>query len=235
MAHGGAARVSELATRYGKNASTIRRDLAALEKQGVVRRVHGGAVPVDVALRGDAPTGITPEARVGQAVVEMIADGETIFLGPGRLPLEVARCLSARSRLTVVTTGLDVAYWVATNTPHALIVTGGQVDRRDLGMAGLLTRAALSSLRADHVILELGGVSAVGGATDDSLPQAEIVRSLLETGAEIIVLVPPERVGRVAAAYIAPAADVDVVVTAREASSPFLWDLSELGVRIVLA
>ncbi len=75
----------------------------------------------------------------------------------------------------------------------------------------------------------------MGGLTDDSLPQAEIARMLLETGSQVIVLVPVERVGRVAAAYIAPASDADVVVTAREAPSPFLWDLSESGMRIVLA
>ena len=100
---------------------------------------------------------------------------------------------------------------------------------------GELTKAALSSLRADHLVLELGGVSATGGLTDDSLPQAEIVRMLLEIGSQVVVLVLAERVGRVAAAYIAPASDADVVVTAREAPSAFLWDLSEAGVRIVLA
>jgi DeoR/GlpR family transcriptional regulator of sugar metabolism len=85
------------------------------------------------------------------------------------------------------------------------------------------------------VILELGGISAVGGLTGDSLPQAEIARTLLDIGSQVVVLVPAERVGRVAAAYIGPASDADVVVTAREAPSSFLWDLSESGVRIVLA
>jgi len=102
-------------------------------------------------------------------------------------------------------------------------------------LVGQLTRAALSSLRADHVILELGGVSAVDGLTGDSLPQAEIAQKLLEIGARVIVLVSVERMGRVAAVYIAPVSEADVIVTAREAPSPILWDLSETGVRIVLA
>ena len=236
VAQGSGVRVAALAVQFGKNTSTIRRDLVALERQGMVQRVHGGAVPADsVGLESAPAARVAREVRIGQAVSEMIVDGETVFLGPGPLPLEVARSLTAHSRLTVVTNGLGVAHWVAGNTPHNLIVTGGQVEGRDSGMVGHLTRAALASLRADHVVLELGGVSAVGGVTDDSLPQAEIARMLLETGLEIIVLVLPERVGQVAAAYIAPASDVDVIVTAREASSPFLWDLSELGVRIVLA
>jgi len=236
VAQGGAARVAELVAQFGVHAATIRRDLKALEEQGRVRRVHGGAVAVkEVTPEGVGVSPGTQEARIGQAVAAMITGGETVFLGPGRLTLAVVRCLVARSRLTIVTNGLEVAHWVAANTPHTLIVTGGQAEGRDRGLVGQLTRTALGSLRADYVILELGGISAVGGLTDDSLPQAEIARMLLETGSQVIVLVPVERVGRVAAAYIAPVSDTDVVVTAREAPSPFLWDLSESGVRVVLA
>jgi DeoR/GlpR family transcriptional regulator of sugar metabolism len=165
----------------------------------------------------------------------MVVDGETIFLGPGRLPLAVACALAERSRLTIVSNGLEVAHWVAAHTPHTLIVTGGQAEGRDRGLVGEFARVALASLRADHLVLELGGVSATGGLTSDSLPQAEIARMLLEIGSRVVVLVSADRVGRVAAAYIAPVSEADVVVTAREAPSPFLWDLSESGVRIVLA
>lgn len=231
----GSARAAELAAHFGVNTATIRRDLGVLEDQGAVRRVRGGAVPVEAEAEDDGGFLTTQEARIGQAVAEMVADGETIFLGPGRLSVGVARCLIAHSRLTIITNGLDVAHWVATNTPHTLIVTGGQVEGRDLGLVGQLTRTALAGLRADHVILELGGVSAVGGLTDDSLPQAETAQLLLELGSQVIILVPVERVGRVAAAYIAPVSEADVVVTAREAPSPFLWDLSESGVKVVLA
>jgi DeoR/GlpR family transcriptional regulator of sugar metabolism len=165
----------------------------------------------------------------------MIDDGETVFLGPGSLLLEVARKLAARSRITVVTNGLDVAHWLASNSSHRLIVTGGQLEGHELGLVGQLTRDALASLRADRVILELGGVSAVEGLTDDSLPQAEVARLLMEVGSTVMIVVPPERVGRVAAAQVAPVSEADVIVTAREAPSAYLWDLSEVGVQIVLS
>jgi DeoR/GlpR family transcriptional regulator of sugar metabolism len=236
VAQGGVVRVTELAAQFDVDVSTIRRDLQALEEQGKLQRVHGGAVPIEqVAPERLGLSTSSYEARIGQAVARMIGGGETIFLGPGRLPLEVARCLGGLSQLTIVTNGLDVAHWIAANTPYTLIVTGGQVEGGDRGLAGRLARAALSSLRADRVILELDGVSAVGGLTADDLAQAEIAQGLLEIGAEMIVLIPVERVGRVAAAYIAPVSEADVVVTAREAPSPFLWDLSETGVRVVLA
>lgn len=236
VAQRGAVRATELASRFEVDVSTIRRDLQTLEEQGRLKRVHGGAVPVkQVTTEHPGTSASGYEMRIGQAAARMIANGETIFLGPGQLPLEVARCLSGLGQLTIVTNGLDVAHWVAVNTSHTLIVTGGQVDGGDHGLAGQLTRVALASLRADRVILELDGISAVGGLTADGLAQAEIAQELLEIGAEVIVLIPVERVGRVAAAYIAPVSEADVVVTAREAPSAFLWDLSETGVRVVLA
>ncbi len=228
--------MADLVAQLGVHPATIRRDLNALEQQGTLKRVHGGAVAVNEATPESAcDPATTQAARIGQAAAKMIADGETVFLDAGKLSQEVARCLVTRSRLTIITNGLEVANWMAAHTSHTLIVTGGQVEGRDRALVGHLTRGALSGLRADHVVMELGGVSALGGLTDDSLQQAEITRLLLEFGAQIIVLVPVERVGRVAAAYIAPAAEADVVVTAREAPSPFLWDLSEAGVGVVLA
>ncbi len=239
VAQDGSVRAADLAARFEVNVATIRRDMQALAERGVLRRVHGGAVAVEPEAESLVSESETPEARIGQAVAEMIADGETVFLGAGRLTLAVARSLVEHSRLSIVTNGLAVAHWVAANTAHTLIVTGGQVEgrdrARDMGLVGQLARAALTSLRADHVVLEFGGVSAVEGLTDDSLPQAEIARVLLETGTQVVVLVPVERVGRVAAAYIAPVSEADVVVTAREAPSSYLWDLSESGVRVVLA
>ena len=228
--------MAELAERFEVNAATVRRDLQALEQQGSLRRVHGGAVARGAAgaEAGAAPSG-SAAARIGAAVAKVVAAGETVFIGPGELCLAAAHCLGDRDQLTIVTNGLGVAHWLAANTSHSLIVTGGQAQGRRLGLAGQLALNALSSVRADQVILELDGVSAVGGLTVDTLPEAEMARGLLEAGSRLIALVAPERVGRVAAAHIAPAEDAEAVVTVREAPSAFLWDLSEAGVRIVLA
>lgn len=234
----GSARVSELAERFDVSPATVRRDLETLEDRGALKRVHGGAVAVEKeagASRSDAPPGSAGDERIGHAVAEMIEAGETVFLGPGPLSLEVARGLEAHAPVTVVTNGLEVAYWLASHTEHRLIITGGQIGGRALGLVGQLARDSLTSLRADQVILELDGVSAVEGLTQDSLPQAEIARMLMEAGSRIVIVVPPDRVGRVAAAQVAPVTSADVIVTGREAPSAYLWDLSEVGVEIVLA
>lgn len=242
----GGARVAELAERFNVSPATIRRDLEKLEDAGRLKRVHGGAVAADQAATGrdgallssgqTASSAPSAEiARLGRVVADIIGEGETVFLAPGRLSLEVARALEGHPQITVVTSGLEIAHWLASHTGHRLIITGGQLDQHGMGLVGQLTRDALATLRADRVILELDGVSAVEGLTHDNLSQAEIAEMLTKVGSSIIVLVAPERVGRVAAAHVAPATSADIVVTSRKAPAAYLWDLSEVGVEIVLA
>lgn len=234
LSQNGAVWVADLVARFGSAEPTIRRDLDWLVAQGVARRVRGGAVAIQTLPETPSPSDPL-FARIGEMAASLVEDGATVFLGPGPLTLEVARALSARSSLTVITNGLSVARQIADHTSHTLILTGGQLERGDQGLTGHLARIALEDLRADWVILELGGVDAAEGLTDDHLAQAELARILLRRGLQIAVLVPPERVGRVAAVYIGPAADADVVITAREADSAPLWDLAESGVRVLLA
>jgi len=237
----GAARVSELAERFDVSPATVRRDLERLEDRGTLRRVHGGAVAVDrdesvsAHVPSSAPSPSADAMRIGRAVAEMIEEGETVFLGPGALSLQIARSLEAHPLVTVVTNGLEVAHWVARHTEHRLIITGGQTEGRHLGLVGQLARDGLQRLHADRVVLELDGISALEGLTQDSLPQAEIAQVMVETGSRVVVVVPPERVGRVAAARVAPVTSADVVVTSRDAPAAYLWDLTEVGVEIVLA
>jgi len=236
VAQTGKVRVSDLVEQFGVDASTIRRDLNTLEAQNAVLRVHGGAIAVQQPEAHPSRLAASETAgRIAQSVGKIVRDGETIFLGPGELTLALAKELASHSRLTIVTSGLEVAYWAATNTDHTLIVTGGQIGGHSLEMGGELTRQALDSLRADKVILEFAGVSAIGGLTEDSLLQAEVAKTLMQIGAEVIVLASPEQVSRVSVAFVASVTDADIVVTAREAPSPDLWDLSESGVRVILA
>ena len=232
----GAVQVSDLTARFGVAPSTIRRDLDWLQEQGLARRVHGGALPTEPSEETEGMLLETLPIRIGKAAAELVQSGDTVFIGPGELTLAAARALAQADlgRLSVVTNGLAVARVIAARTEHPLILTGGQLERVDLGLGGDLAQAALRGLRADWVMLELSGVSAADGLADDSLSQAELARKLLDLGAQLAVLVEPDRVGRSAAAHIGPAADADVIITAREADSALLWDLTEAGVRVIL-
>jgi DeoR family fructose operon transcriptional repressor len=237
IARHGAGNVAELARQFQVSGSTIRRDLEQLERQGLIQRTHGGAIALGrVGAGTDQPPTATPESapeRIGRAAARKVQPGETVYLGPGRLTLATARALSARTRATVVTNSLEIAHWLADHTRLTVILTGGTVGRPRNGLSGPLATHALRSLRADRVILEAAGISPDQGVMHADLAQAELCQELMDASGETIVLVPPERVGRVGGILIGPASDVDVIITGREASDATLWDLSQLGIAII--
>lgn len=237
IARHGAGNVAELARQFQVSGSTIRRDLEQLEKQGLIRRTHGGAVALGTlrAAGAQSPTssaGSAPE-RIGRAAASRVQPGETVYLGPGRLTLAAARALAERARVTVVTNSLDIAHWLANHTRLTVILTGGTVGRPRNGLAGPLVTYALHSVRADRVILEAAAISPDQGVMHADLAQAELCQELMGASGETIVLVPPERVGRLGGILIGPAGDVDVIITGREAPDATLWDLSQLGIAII--
>jgi len=224
----GSVRVSELAGSLNADPVTIRRDLAQLESEGRLHRVHGGAVRRETPAAG-APSSI--QRRIAETAARFIPNDAVVFLGPGALTAEMVPFLMGHQRLTLVTNSLQVAWAAAHDGKHTVHVVGGQVEA-DLGLYG--DTQALPQLRADWIVLEAGGLDADRGLTHDQSLYASLARALFGLGAQMMALLLPERIGRTGAVYVAPADEVDILITGREASNAALWDLSELGMRVVL-
>jgi DeoR/GlpR family transcriptional regulator of sugar metabolism len=226
----GIVRVSELAELFRADPVTIRRDLTHLEQQGILHRVHGGAVKREQSTAINQ-SGIT-ERHIAEAAAKFIPDPSVLFLGPGTLTTSIVPYLQQHSQLTIVTNALNAAWSLCHPLTHTLHIIGGQVNA-DFGIYGGIE--ALKSMRVDWVVLEAEGLDAEKGLTVGHRGDAEISRELFKLSAQILVVIPPHRIGRAGVLLIAPASEVDIVVTGREAPNPPLWDLSELGIRIVLA
>jgi len=232
VAEHGAVDVADLAVRLAVSGSTIRRDLERLERDGLVRRVHGGAT-VPGGMRPLQADRSRAAERMGRAAANRVRSDETVYLGPGEYSLEVAKALSGRPGVTVVTNSLDISHWLAHHSNLKVVVTGGAVNRSQGALFGPLVSAALASVRTDRVIVEAVGITPDQGIVADDLSQAAVCRDLMEVTGESIVLVPPDRVGKPGGVWVGPASDADVVVTTREAPGSLLWDLSQMGIDIV--
>ena len=226
----GIVRVSELAELSDVDVVTIRRDLTQLEQQGKLLRVHGGAVIQEQTIATNQTR--SSERHIAEAAAKFIPNGSVLFLGPGTLTTAIVPHLQHHSHLTIVTNALNAAWNLCRPLTHTLHVIGGEVNA-DFGIYGGIE--ALMSMRVDLIVLEAEGLDAEKGLTVGDRGYAEIARELFKLSAQTLIVIPPHRIGRAGALFIAPASEVDIVITGREAPNPPLWDLSELGIRIVLA
>ena len=231
-------RVEDLCGRFGASASTIRRDLEQLEQRGVLTRTYGGAMavggdPVAEPLQANA---LHPEKeRIGAAAAELVGKGETVFLGPGTTTMAVARHLVSKDGVTVVTDALNVAAYLTDHSQLPVILTGGQVERRGTALLGHIAELTLHELRADRAIIGVGGIHVTDGITGDSLPAVRFMRTVIDLMPEVVVVADHQKWGHVGPAFLAPLEAVDVVVTDTKAPSAMVWDLSELGIKVIQA
>jgi len=231
-------RVEDLCVRLGASASTVRRDLEQLEQQGVLTRTYGGAVVADPASVAELPQGNDPhpeKERIGAAAAELIGEDETIFLGPGSTTMAVARHLVDKLSVTVITDALNVAAYLTDHSRLSVILTGGQIERRETALLGHIAELTLRELRADRALIGVGGIHVTDGITGDSLPAVRFMRTVIDLMPEVIVVADHRKWGRVGPAFLAPLEAVDVIVTDTNAPSAMVWDLTELGIKIIQA
>ena len=143
----GVMRLDEMRHLLEVSPATVRRDLDALERKGVVRRVHGGAVSVESRLEEplfDDKTTIAAREKHGiaEAALEFVNRGDTIYLDGGSTVLELARLLRENADITVVTNSLRAALELAGAGPK-LIMTGGELRRLSQTLVGPLSRCVL--------------------------------------------------------------------------------------------
>lgn len=234
MQQAGEIQVRQLAADLGCSEMTIRRDLDALERGGVARRVHGGAVKVD--LRRDEPpyalrelAATDAKQRIGRAAAELIADGETVILGGGTTALEAARALHGRP-VTVLSLGLRAQQELADDEAVRLIAAGGDVRRGELSVTGDLAEIAFERLRFDTLLLGCCGLDPRDGITTHVPADARVQRAALRSARRTIVIADASKLGLVTFGHVCDLAVVERVVT--DASRAETAEFEEIGVAV---
>ncbi|MGW4057831.1 DeoR/GlpR family DNA-binding transcription regulator [Amycolatopsis sp. NPDC004747] len=231
--------VAELAEATGASEMTVRRDLDHLAARGVLRRVHGGAVPatpsgVEPPFEARATAGITAKRAIAAAAAELIRDGETVVLDSGTTALELARLLRGRA-ITVMPLSLHAARELAEVPGVRLLLPGGEARPGEQALVGPLTLASLRALRFDVAVLSPCALGVDSGLTAFDLADAEVKRTALDVAARTVVLADGAKWGRSALACICPADRADVVITDPGAPEDQRAALTERGVLVHVA
>jgi DeoR/GlpR family transcriptional regulator of sugar metabolism len=229
--------VAQICEQFGISEATARRDLEALSEQGLVRRVHGGAVllrqaaPEEPILRRSREQEHEKE-RIGRAAAALIQDGETVFLGSGTTVLQVAQHLVTRT-LTIITNSLPVINLMTEKETITLIALGGILRDSELSFIGHITEQALSEVRADKVIIGIRAISLEQGLTNDYLPETLTDRAILKAGREIMIVADHTKFGVLSTAFVAPITAIQTLITDDMTDSDFLASLRALGVQVI--
>ncbi len=232
--------VAEIVGQFAISEATARRDLETLASQGKAQRVHGGVIAIEQAppelpiLQREGEQA-DEKSCIGRAAAELIADGETVFLGSGTTVLEVAKNLRERKNLTVITNSLPVLNTLAGIKDITVVSLGGQLRDSELSFIGHITEQALAELRVDKVVMGTRGVSLEHGLTNDYLPETLTDRAILKIGREVIIVADHTKVNRVSTALLAPLTAMHIFVTDSKADGKFIQSLKKQGIQVVVA
>src|SRR5215213_4178432 len=235
--------VTAVAERFGVTTETVRRDLAVLERAGLLRRVHGGAVPagaaltlVETALGERRGTRIEAKRAIAAAALDLLprTDG-SIILDGGSTTAALADALPTDRRLYVATNSVPIAARLSAAPGVTVHVLGGRVRGITQTAVGDSTVRALADLRVDVVFLGTNGISPGHGFSTPDEAEAATKRAMARAAQRVIVLADSSKIGREHLVRFAAVPDVDVLVTDAEADPAAVSELEQAGLEVVVA
>lgn len=196
-----------LSEELGISEDTVRRDLRELAAEGLLQRVHGGALPASAAVGSlQVREQLAPEEKraLGRAGAGWVQPGQVVILDGGTTSLQVVQHLPLDLRCTVVTHSPPVAVALAGHTQVEVLVLGGRLFRHSMVHVGATVVEAAGQLRADLYLMGVTGVHAEAGLTTGDYEEAAVKRALHQRAAETVVLASADKLGTASAFTVAP-------------------------------
>jgi DeoR/GlpR family transcriptional regulator of sugar metabolism len=215
----GAVSVAELSDLLGASSATIRRDLDALAREGVVERGHGGAAsrvnrPAEEALAIRERQNVDEKRAIARAAAKALKSGDTVFLNDGSTVMALARELSAGDlELFVVTSAVNIAHVLVENPRLTVCLLGGFVRRSSLAVGGAFAEAMLEQFNADVAILSSDAFSVGQGMSFVNADDALLSRKMARRAKRCIAMVTHPKFTQTARLTGIPIGEIDVVVT----------------------
>jgi DeoR/GlpR family transcriptional regulator of sugar metabolism len=199
---------------------TIRRDLRELAADGLLQRVHGGALPAsptvaNLAARRDMAT--EEKRRLGRRAATLLSRGQRIFIDGGTTNLELVRNLPVELPITVVTHSPTIAAALEPHHAIEVILIGGRLFRHSMVATGAAAIEAIGRVQIDLCFIGLTGLHREEGGTTGDFDEAAIKRAVMARSAETVTLLTSEKIGAVSAYGVCASADLTAVVVSGEA------------------
>ncbi|NTJ44694.1 DeoR/GlpR transcriptional regulator [Agrobacterium larrymoorei] len=199
----------------GVSEDTIRRDLRELASEGLLQRVHGGALPASSATADFAArekVGISTKIQLAKAGAKLISNGQIIFLDGGTTNVQLARQLPRDLEVTVITHSPSIAVELANHPCVQVELIGGRLFKHSVVAMGTGTADAIANMRIDAYFMGVTGLHPEAGATTGDLEEAALKRLICRQSSEVFTMVTREKLGAASAYRIVPLSGVSSVI-----------------------
>jgi DeoR/GlpR family transcriptional regulator of sugar metabolism len=227
-----------LSETFGVSEDTIRRDLRELAADGLLQRVHGGALPsspavADFSQRKHIST--AAKSAIARKAAELILPEQVAILDGGTTCVELARHLPLTLQATVVTHSPSIAIELVDHPGIEVVLIGGRLFKHSIVTVGAAAIEAIGHIRADVYFMGVTGVHPVAGLSTGDLEEAYIKHALAARAAEVVVLASSEKINAASAYVIAEAKAAHTIVVERETPEALTKPLASLGIHILRA
>jgi DeoR family fructose operon transcriptional repressor len=232
--------VAILASALAVTTETVRRDLTILERHGLLRRVHGGAIPVErlgfepaLATRDAAMT--SEKDRIAHAALAEVPAEGAILLDAGSTTARLAEVLPTDRELTVVTHSLTIAMTLSARPNVNLMLVGGRLRGRTLATVDAWAIQALRDTFVEVAFVATNGVSVERGLSTPDTAEATVKKAAIASAQRTVLLADHTKVGNDCFARFADVADIDTFITDTGIDSRVADDFTAAGPRVVRA
>lgn len=232
--------VVALAEAFGVTAETIRRDLTVLERSGVLRRVHGGAIPVErlgfePALATRDAVLISEKERIAKAALAEIPEDGAIILDAGTTTARLSELLPADRELTVVVNSPVLAATLGLKPNLTVLLLGGRVRGKTLATVDDWALRPLADMYVDVAFMGANGISVERGMTTPDPAEAAVKRAMIAAARRVVLLADHTKIGNDYLAKFGALADLDLLITDNGLDEDLAAEVEATGVRVVKA
>lgn len=227
---------TDLSIELAVSEDTIRRDLNDLSAKGLIKKVHGGALPLEnntLSYIERSNYNLEEKNIIAKKAVKLIKEGQVIIMSGSTTNLQLAKIIPSDINVTIYTYSLPIALQLTEHPSVEIIFIGGKLHKAAQVTVGLDVVSSISELRADLCFMGTGGINTLNGMTEPDWEVSHIKKCMIAASKKVITLCTINKINEIKRYAVAPINKIDIIVTDIDANDPIFDDFKEKGVKII--
>ena len=236
-------KTKDLISHFNVSGATIRNDLARLEAQNLIKRVHGGVIFVERTTTMESfesfvsrsHSNVKEKKAIAKEAIKIISDRSTIMLDASSTVLNLAYLLDSMNRLTLITNGVQTAIEVQKHPNFNVILIGGTLRNNSTAIEGLQGAGLLNNLNADILFTSAHGFTIENGLTDFNIYEVELKKLMASRARKIVALLDHRKIGNSSTSSFCETKNIHTIITDELTDKTYIEKIRNLGINVIIA